>query len=276
VVAREFNQVIEDIGADEAVYNNLGIEISWWGVLANPGTDLTAYRDLDGDGVLDRVHFTADELGYPEPVRNYYALELTAKKRFADNWMLDAAYTWSHSYGNYEGYVDSTIGQSDGGITQLFDYIGLMEYSYGDLPNDRRHNLKVFGAYVWETGLQVGGNFYYTTGRPISAQGVHPTDDWAASYHVASFYNQGQPAPRGSAGRTDDMWGIDALVKYDFEVAGLDMNVRLDVFNLFDNDYVTEVDEQADLDSGGVNEEFLSPLQFQAPRVVRLGFGITF
>jgi outer membrane receptor protein involved in Fe transport len=276
-VHRDFDTVIEDIGADYALYNVYGIDLgAWWGPLANPGSDLTVSYDADGDGVLEDYYFTADQLEYPEPVRRYYALELTARRRFSDNWMLDASYTWSRSYGNYEGYVDSTIEQSDGGITQLFDYPGLMDHSYGNLPNDRRHNLKVFGAYSWEWGLQVGANAYYFSGRPISGLGVHPTDPWAASYETASFYVQGQPAPRGSFGRTDDVWGLDTMLKYDFRVGGADLNVRLDVFNLFGNDSVSEVDEDGDHDNGNPNPTFMLPEKYQSPRTVRIGFGLSF
>jgi hypothetical protein len=275
-VHRDFDQVIEDIGGDYALYNVLGIEDYWWGVLANPGSDFTSYYDLDGDGSLEPVSFTAEEMGYPEAIRKYYAVELTAKRRFQDNFMLDFSYTWSHAYGNYEGYVDSTIGQSDGGITQLFDYPGLMEHAYGNLPNDRRHNAKLFGVYAFDMGLQVGGHAYYRSGRPISGQGVHPTDEWAASYYAASFFVQGEPAPRGSYGTTDDSWGLDVMAKYDFRALGAQMNVRVDVFNLFDNDAVTEIDEFGDTDSGGVNPNFLEPTQYQPARSVRFGVGINF
>lgn len=279
-VMREFSTVIEDIGGDWAMYDIEGIDIhAWWGILANPGENVTAYYDVDGDGVVEEYFFSAEDLDYPAAERKYYALEFTAKRRFADNWMLNLTYSWSHSYGNYEGFVDSTIGQSDGGITQLFDYPGLAENSYGNLPNDRRHNVKAFGVYAFDMGLQLGGNLYYTSGRPISAQGIYPDwDNWASDYGVASFFAGGEAAPRGSYGTTDDVYGFDAMVKYDFQVGNVDMNVRLDVFNLFDQGATTEVNESADLESdwNSPNTEFLSPTNYQAPRSVRFGFGLNF
>ena len=276
-VAREFADVIEDIGGDWAMYYLEGIDIQrWWGLLANPGSDISAWVDGDGDGDLEHYSWTAEELGYPEAQRKYYAVELTAKKRFANNWTADFMYTWSQSYGNYEGYVDSTIGQSDGGITELFDYPGLADNSYGPLPNDRRHNFKAFGVYSFDFGMQLGGSLWYQTGRPINCQGVHPTDAWAASYSVASFYCQGQPMPRGSIGTTDDAYALDLMAKYDFDLGSTDLYVRLDVFNLTDANAVTEVDEAGDLDTGGVNDSYLSATRFQPPRSVRFGIGVTF
>jgi predicted porin len=185
-------------------------------------------------------------------------------------------YTWSQSYGNYEGYVDSTIGQSDGGITELFDYPGLADNSYGPLPNDRRHNFKAFGVYSFDFGMQLGGSFWYQTGRPISCQGVHPTDDWAADYSVASFYCQEVPAPRGSFGTTDDAYALDLMLKYDFNLGPTDLYVRLDVFNFTDANAVTEVDEAGDLDTGAANDTFLAPTHYQPPRSVRFGVGFSF
>ncbi len=276
-VAREFTNVIEDIGGDWAMYFLEDIDIGrWWGLLANPGSDISAWVDGDGDGDLENYQWTAEEMGYPEAQRNYYAVELTAKKRFADNWTADLMYTWSQSYGNYEGYVDSTIGQSDGGITELFDYPGLADNSYGPLPNDRRHNFKAFGVYSFDFGMQLGGSFWYQTGRPISCQGVHPTDDWAAAYSVASFYCQGVPAPRGSFGTTDDAFALDLMAKYDFKLGPADMYVRLDAFNITNNDATTELDEAGDLDTGAANDTFLAPTHYQPPRSVRFGVGLSF
>ena len=87
---------------------------------------------------------------------------------------------------------------------------------------------------------------YYQSGRPRNAISVHPTDPWAQQYDVASFfYADGTPAPRGTVGTTDDTYGLDAMVKYDFRLAGLDLNVRLDIFNLFDSSAVRYYSETA-------------------------------
>ncbi len=187
-----------------------------------------------------------------------------------------ASYTWSQSYGNYEGYVNSDIGQDDAGITQTFDFAGLSDNSNGFLPNDRRHNVKVFGAYAWDFGLQVGSNFWYRTGRPINAFGIHPTDPWAEQYGVFSFFNQTVACPRGCMGTTPDTWALDLNVKYDFTLAGLNMNVRADVFNVLNNQETTQVQEGADQTTGAINPNFQEITDTQAARRVRFGVGLTF
>jgi len=277
-VTRDFNEVIEDITLDEGLNAKYGIPVGVWAYyLANPGSDFEGFFDLDNDGVLDPISLTAEELGFPYADRQYYAVELMARRRFASNWMAQIAYTWSQSYGNYEGWVKSDLGQDDAGLTQDFDIPGLMDNAYGFLPNHRTHNFKAFGAYAWDFGLQVGGYLYYRSGRPRNAIGLHPTDPFAQLYGASSFfYADGTPAPRGTVGRTDDLYGVDATVKYDFRTAGIDWWVRLDVFNLLDNDAIVYYGEYSTTHSGTPYPSFGQPIYYQEPRRVRFGFGVSF
>jgi outer membrane receptor protein involved in Fe transport len=293
-INREFGKVIEDITIDQQLWLYYGIECynlndpnrpstnpaggscAHEYRLTNPGDDFEGWYDVNGDGELDPISWTAAESLYPEPIRKYYAVELTASRRFADNWMLMASYVWSQSYGNYEGYVNSDIGQDDAGITQTFDFAGLSDNSYGFLPNDRRHNVKVFGAYAFDFGLQVGANAWFRTGRPENAFGNHPTDPWAAQYPVFAFFNQGVACPRGCMGTTPDSWALDLNLKYDFTLAGLNMNARMDVFNVLNNQATTSVQEGSEQTTGADNPNFMATTDTQAARRVRFGVGLTF
>ena len=245
--------------------------------LGNPGSDFVGWYDTDRDGELDRVHIPAEELGYPAATRDYYALELTFDRRFMDNWMLHGSYTWSHLYGNYEGTVSDEFGNDYAGVNQSFDWPYMMEHSSGDLPNDMRHNFKLFGVYSWNFGLQTGGNLFYNTGRPINSYGRHPDDPWAPAGDWPAFYTGGEPAPRGCCGRTDDVWGLDVMLNYDFQALGISWNVRLDAFNVLNNQNVVRVDVRAERSGSGVpRETYGEPQYYQRPRTVRLGFGLSF
>ena len=289
-VARWYQQVIEDFTIYEGLWNTYGVEclnpdllgsedycwVNGWR-LGNPGRDFEGWYDIDGDGELDRVHIPADKLGYPKAERNYYAVEMTFARRFADNWMLNGSYTWSHLYGNYEGTISDEWGNDMAGINQTFDYPYMMEHSSGNLPGDMRHNLKLYGVYSWNFGLQTGGNFYYHTGRPINSYGRHPTDPWAASTGYSSFFTDGEPQPRGCCGRTEDVWGIDVMLKYDFQALGIDWNVRLDAFNALNNQNIARVLVSAEGTWNGVPyENYGEPQHYQRPRTIRLGFGLNF
>ena len=66
------------------------------------------------------------------------------------------------------------------------------------------------------------------------------------------------------------------ILGWDFQLIGMDMKLRLDVFNLSNRDGVIEVDEHADLVSGAANPYFRAPTEYQQPRRIRLGFGLSF
>lgn len=105
------------------------------------------FYDLDGDDELEEYYFSPAELGFPEAKRKYLALTATIEKILTDKLRYTGSYTWSHNYGNVEGYVRSDNGQDDAGLTTNFDFPGLMEGAFGDLPNDRRHQLKFFATF---------------------------------------------------------------------------------------------------------------------------------
>lgn len=285
VVHRNLGRAIEDVAVDAALnryaaanFPNADFEAGGFDyyVLTNPGTNLTFFVDIDGDGALDEVTLDKDELGYPEAERDYYAVELTFERRWTDNWMVQGSYTWSHSYGNYEGWVRSDNEQDDAGITTLFDQPGLLDNAYGNLPNDRRHNLKVFGAYELASRIQLGASLRYRSGRPINAFGVHPTDEFAGDYGVESFFADGVAAPRGSFGTTDDITTLDLSAQYPLRIGGSDLVLRVDAFNAFDFDNVTEVEEGFELESGGINANYGKPTDYQQPRRVRISASYRF
>ena len=274
-VYRIMDQAIEDITIDAAMEAQ---GLPGFGAfeyrLVNPGSDFNGFVDLHDGTPIFPFSATAAELGYPEPERNYYAIDLTVNRRYADNWLLQGSLTWAHSYGNYEGYVRSDNGQDDAGITTLYDFAGLMDNTYGNLPNDRRWNLKMFGAYQFDVGLLLGANFTFRDGRPQNAFGVHPTDEFAALYGNESLFDQGVGVPRGTRGNTDSITNIDLTAKYELPLdSQWGVAFRVDAFNLLDEDTGIEVDEQADEESGALNPTYLQANRFQQGRGVR--FNVT-
>ena len=291
---RELSTTIEDVAIDAAVIdwaaeNGYGdVSDIWTGfhqyVLTNPGSDmLIGTNELPGtNGEMVFMDLSAEDLGYPESIRKYASVDVTFEKAWDGVWLLNAAYTWSHSWGNNEGYVRSDNGQDDAGLTTLFDQPGLLDGAYGDLPNDRRHQVKVFGSYAITENFNVGANFQFWTGRPKNAFGYHPTDVFAQAYGSESFYKNGVLAPRGSEGRTNSYWNLDLTASYNFELSeDYDLTVRADIFNVLNNDTVTEVNEIYDDEgdvagSGAVNPNFGLPTAWQSPRYVRLSLNLKY
>jgi len=250
----------------------------------NPGEDAVLVTDIEADGTLRTITIPGDRLS-PKAKRTYSALELFVDGNW-DRFFLQGSYTYAKSKGNTEGGVKSDIGQADTNVTQDFDYIELTENTYGYLPNDRRHSLKLFGNYEITEEWAIGGNLLVQSGRPYNCIGVLdrdpnrepgdppslPPPDGTYNPHPygASFMRcNNLPVPRGTAGRLPWTTTFDLNVAYRPAFAP-GLQFKLDVFNLFDNQKVIAVNETAEDQASGLPvETYLSPVAFQAPRSVR-------
>ena len=79
--------------------------------------------------------------------------------------------------------MKSDIGQNNTNVTQDFDYMELTADTYGYLPNDRRHSLKLFGNYSITDEWSVGTNLLVQSGRPMNCLGdARPRSDPRSGY----------------------------------------------------------------------------------------------
>jgi len=282
---RELGTTIEDVAIDFGFNQYLEREFGTscdectgfhYYILTNPGSDLTFTAD---DGETYTV--PASDLNYPESVRKFASIDVTLEKAWDGVWLLNAAYTWSHSWGNNEGYIRSDNGQDDAGLTTLFDQPGLLDGASGNLPNDRRHAVKVFGSYQVTEELNIGINATWQSGRPKNAFGYHPTDLFAQAYGSESFFADGELVPRGSLGTTSAILKIDVTASYNIDLSeDYNLTLRADIFNVLNSDTASEVQEVYDQEvgpgSGLVTENFGLPTNWQTPRFVRLSASLKF
>ena len=133
--------------------------------------------------------------------------------------------------------------------------------------------VRIWGVWEFADNWQASTAFEYSSGRPRNAFGYHPTDLHASRRGPVSFFQQGTPVPRGSLGTTSDIRRLDIGLKYTRDAfASGKLTLRLDIFNVFDFDADTEVDERADGFWGRQpSPTFGLPIRFQQPRVVRIG-----
>jgi hypothetical protein len=189
----------------------------------------------------------------PKPERNYTAMELTASRRFNQNWFVSGSYVLSRLYGNYAGTVNtdevtypgrvSVGGQEAFGqrtrpgtnASRAWDLDELMFDShgnlvYGRLPTDRPHVGKVYGSYQFKFGTNVGLNFYAGSGTPISKA--------VQSIQRYPILVEG----RGSLGRTPALTETNLLISHALKFAG-DKQVRLEfnALNIFNQQTVRHV-----------------------------------
>lgn len=269
-------------------------------ILLNPGSGATFFvpagdladdflafvgGDPDGDGLVP-VSLTGEQLGLPKIERNYRALEFTVEREYVNGWSLQGSYVISRSDGNTEGGPKSDIGQDDTGLTQDFDTAGLTDGTNGRLPNDRRHVLKLFGSYDITDQISVGANFTAASGRAFGCIGTHPTDDIAVQFGAASFFckldENNRPSsdapsrftPRGSVLESEWTKQLDLSInfypKLENFLGDAKLNIRVDIFNVFNTHDVTDLQERGEFGSGAIRPTFGDPTGFLQPRTVRL------
>lgn len=302
---RRLGRTLDDVAIDAAVLaycdeNGInGCDSVFTGfhqyVLANPGQDITVRLDGDCDAdprQCEVATLSAANLGYPQAVRNYDSVQFEFEKAYSNNWFLRGSYVYQRLRGNYEGAVKSDNGQEDSGLTQDFDQPGLLDGAYGQLANGREHQFKLFGSYGFSENFRVGVNALVESPRKFSCIGYYyDLDNFAAAYQDASFYC-GQPqfadrptftdpgsgrtsylVDRGTAFESDWRKQIDLNVQYD--LAALPGSFfSVDVFNVFNWKSKVDYDEFGDLPDASLNEQYGQVLGYQAPRSVRLTFGV--
>ncbi|GAB3373506.1 TonB-dependent receptor [Massilia agri] len=238
--------------------------------LYNPGGDLTANIDLEDGKGLTAIKIPAASLGFEKPVRKWTAVEFTFERAWDGKWNLQGSYVWAKSRGNTEGYVKSDIGQDDAGISQDWDYPGLMEGAYGYLPNDRRHTLKLFGAYQLTPELRIGANVILQSGRPLNCLGYYAgnLDEVSIEYKSASFWCNRKLNPRGTLGRLP--WTRELGLQASYQPAWFKGSTfTVDVLNVLNARAVAQVEEAGEASLGTPSPTYLQPGAFQPGRSIR-------
>lgn len=267
-------------------------------VLTNPGTDMTVVTDLLGDELVT-MNLTSELLGYEKAKRKYKALEFTFAREFDGVWDLAGSYTLSSNKGNTEGVVKSDNGQDDAGLTQDYDLVSLMDGAYGPLPTQSTHKLKIWGSYQLTDQIQIGGRLDIASPRKFGCIGVLPEgiygDSAAANaafqddgsytgsygdlrqlyegrYGNDYWYCGGESAERGSRLSSDWQKTLDLSVNlrpsFADDIPG-DFLFRLDVFNVFNSQSVTDLDEKGEDESGVAFDTYGTPTGYETPRYIR-------
>jgi hypothetical protein len=285
---KELDRTIEDVGGVDANGNEIF-------TIGNPGFGAT-------------VDFFDPPT--PEAVREYTGLEFRVDKRFANNWYANISYIYSKLYGNYSGLASSDevdvngVGRSSPNVNRYFDLPELVYNAYGQqvlgrLATDRPHTLKAYASYrfnYWGQSTDVGASQLAFSGTPLSSR-IHYTVEGAG----ADLYPEG----RGNLGRTEAFTQTDLVVTHRWTInERITFKATVNVLNLWDERNVTNVFEfitragqpvryensQDFLNSNGdyiqrINDtygaigfdpRYLQPRNFQAPRLMRFGFGIEF
>jgi outer membrane receptor protein involved in Fe transport len=288
-IHRDIPRVLEDVQAFPIVASDLGIPgaTSADYTLTNPGPDTPTAGDLGAS--------------FEKPIHKYDALEVTADKRFANRWALQASYRYSKLRGTFEGFFRDDNGQSDPGITSLFDFptndpsytaIGVPQFGYrgdvrflgalgeGPLPLDHTHQAKAYGNYTFPFALNIGVGLQLSSGKPLTALAAHPV------YGTSGEIPEG---PRGSGFDTVDGFRTRTRPQFttalhaDYRVPMHKQGVVLlaDIFNVFNQQRALDYDGDTQTSFPILNPDFGQPSrsslsQLQTPRQVRIGLRYEF
>ncbi len=205
-------------------------------VLINPG-ETSNLMMRSPSGALVPVTLTSQDQGFPKgPTRRYYALDLSLEHQWDGKWFAKLNYTFSRTWGNDEGPV-STYSQQGGSyesLTTAWDFPERMEYSSGVLPNDRRHQIKLYGAYQVAPDWTVGANLYLASGTPVLCRGGYGPNQLALHGSHTYYWCGGEPVPPGSLGRLPWTHQVGLNVDYKPGWADHKLDFNLAVFNLLD------------------------------------------
>jgi hypothetical protein len=211
--------------------------------------------------------------GFVDPRRHYQALDVELNRSLRNHWQARINYRYGKLWGNYEGFFRNDNGQSDPGISSLFDFtagqIGLLgdQFKRGYLNSDRRHVANVLISYnVGKdtpflghvralSGFTVGTYLHALSGTPLSEYVSHPIYGNAGEVPIGG---------RGTFGSTPvniqlDMHAEDSYrvgEKYTFRAA-------FDGFNVTNSQPIIGKNQNLDLSAGVVNQDFGKPTSFQ-------------
>ena len=256
-------------------------------LLWNPHSGSVSWTDNAGK------HVNVADSGYPTAFNDYKAVDFSYTRKTSSN-LIYLGYTWSRNYGNYEGLISPSNGQTDGNITASYDfpaYVGT-----GLMPTDHTHAFKAYGYQRLKAGsgtLILGFNFLAQSGSPISKQdngissnGEFPngaTGSSSGSTSIGDPGNYGNTSfvntQEGQFGRTPTTTKLDVTLHYEMMLTNkIKLEPLFEIYNLFNSRPILQVFPQATDVNGNpvVPGKWNSPVMYQSQRSFRFGVRLRF
>lgn len=251
--------------------------------LFNPGEANTFQLD-DGNGNLITVPLSAKQMGFPKLKRRYQGIDLFLEHPFDGKFYGKVDYTWSHNYGNAEGQLKSDVAQTDVSQTMDWDHPEIMFHANGNLPNDRRHYLKAFGFYQFNSEWRASATFTMMSGRPKNCTGIYagpdPDGEFTNTVEYSGPYYRycnGEVSSRGSAGTTPWIGRLDLGAAYRPAFLKDKLELSVDVFNVTNSQTAQNYIEYGE--NGSIGNPYSQTdrvVSYSTPRYVRVGLRYDF
>ena len=253
---------------DTSIANNAALFKHFDGTPYN-GACITNYT-VAGNGGAD-----GKPDGFAKPIRRYQELVVEFNRNLRNHWQMRGNYRFAKLWGNYEGLFRNDNGQSDPGISSLFDFtagaIGLLgdQFKPGFLNTDRRNVFNLNLAYTatkdsrfsWMNKTTMGTNVRAAAGNPLSAYASHPI-----------YLNTGEIpiGGRGTKGNLPPTLQFDGHLDYPLQLKEhYTLKFAFDAFNLFNTQRQTGKNQNLDTAPGSPSVDYGKPTGFQGPFYAR-------
>jgi len=290
-VHRKIPVVMEDFAPAQVILYTYGIPPSIEYIIDNINTQTPTTNPADFGLPFEQARFE-------DPSHKYQAVEVTMNKTFSDSWSLMASYRYSKLEGNFEGFFRSDNGQSDPGITSLFDFPtndpsytvngaalgfrGDIRYQgttlgEGVLPNNRPHQFKLYTNRTFGA-LNVGIAANVGSGRSLTALAANP--GYQNSGEIPeTLRGGGFQTVDGFKSNTDTESYFDAHLDYTIKFGSQRVVLVADGFNLFNTQKPLDYDNYTESSFGSLNPNLGTAHQggvsrtpsFHTPFQLRLG-----
>jgi len=221
--------------------------------------------------------------GFANPTRKYQEFVVEFARNMSNNWQARANFRYARLFGNYEGFFRNDNGQSDPGISSLFDFtngsLGLLgdQTTPGLLNTDRR---MVFNADLSYTvsdktryiaaakGLNASLNVRGQSGAPLSAYSSHPI-----------YLNVGEVpvGGRGTKGTLPSRRQIDLHADYPWKFGeSWKLKFAFDAFNVTNSKFTSNKNQNLDTSPGSSNPDYNKISAYQAPFYARVSVKFEF
>jgi hypothetical protein len=215
--------------------------------------------------------------GFAKPVRFYKELVVEFNRNLSKSWQMRSNYRWASLWGNYEGLFRNDNGQSDPGISSLFDFtsgaIGVLgdQFKRGYLNTDRRNVFNLNIAYTASRDsflaklnkMTMSTSVRAASGNPLSAFASHPHPSYANTGEVPI-------GGRGTKGRLPGVIQFDGHLDYPVQMKErFTLKLAFDAFNIFNTQKQTGKNQNLDTAPGSPSVDYGKPTGFQDPFYAR-------
>lgn len=241
------------------------------------GACVTNYKTAGTEGADGKAD------GFANPTRRYQEFVVEFNRNLKNNWQARINYRFAKLWGNYEGFFRNDNGQSDPGISSLFDFtngsISLLgdQTTPGFLNTDRRHVGNLSVSYLISDNtpfanklkkLTIGSNLRGSTGSPLSAYASHPIYDNVGEVPVGG---------RGTKGNLPSTLQLDMHVDYPVKLReNYTLKLAFDGFNVTNSQFQTGKSQNLDSAPGVSSPDYGKPASFQGPFYARASIRLEF